>query len=200
MKFKNIFKFSDKFSQQGGFTLIELLVVFFVSSMIATVVMTNFGDFTSQTEFENEALNIALAIREAQVYGAGGKGAGDDLGVAYGVVFSDSKPNSFTLNTYKDLDSQYSFYTQGETNVEEVFLIKDGFEISDVCFDNDCNFYGGAIIFERPNPDSDLYVLIADGSNFVDVGYLKAQIILERISDESTKTINVTDTGQIYIN
>ncbi len=200
MRLKNILKFSNKFSPQGGFTLIELLVVFFVSSVVATVVMTNFGDFTSETEFENEALNIALTIREAQVYGLSGKEVEADFGVTYGVVFSDSEPNSFTLNTFRDQDTNYIFYTLNEVNVEETFLIKDGFRIVDVCFDSDCEFYGAGFMFERPNPDADMYVLISEGGGFLDSGYSNGSVVLERISDGSTKTINITDTGQIYVN
>ncbi len=199
MRFKNIFKFPSK----TGFTLIELLVVFFVSSVVATAVMANFGDFTSQTEFENEALNIALTIREAQVYGLSGKEVGVDFGVAYGVYFDIDTPNSFVLFSDQDYDNKY------DTSEEvDVFAISDSFKINDVCFvtasgsfceSSESYIDALEFIFKRPNPDTGIYfILSSNGSPFGP--YAAGYVILERISDGSTKTINVTNTGQIYVN
>ncbi len=198
MRLKNILKFQNKFSSKSGFTLIELLVVFFVSSVVATVVMTNFGDFTSETEFENEALNIALTIRQAQVYGISAKETTTGFNTEYGVVFNKSTPSSFTLNTFRDIDNN-KFYTSDEVNVEETFLIKGDFEIIDLCIEASCIYTGTAFVFKRPDPSSHIYFRFL-GNIFAGGAFTNGRIVLERISDGSIKTINVTDTGQIYVN
>ncbi len=218
MKFKDIFKFLyKKFTRKiftpsttgvgfdlryrRGFTLIELMVVLFVSALISTVILANFGDFTSQTEFDNEALNIALTVREAQAYGIGSREISGKFGVAYGVIFKKSTPNSFTLDTFGTGSGGY--YSQFDITPEKTIKIKDGFKISKLCLISQnstyCNYLGVATVFKRPNPNANIYLLWSNG-NFILVNFSGVKITLKRISDGTIKTINITNTGQIYVN
>src|SRR3989344_1409035 len=51
-----------------GFTLIELLVVSAIVVMLATVILSSHGKFGGQVLLQNFAYDVALSIRQAQVY------------------------------------------------------------------------------------------------------------------------------------
>uniref|UniRef100_UPI002B1DDAC5 pilus assembly FimT family protein n=1 Tax=Pseudomonas glycinae TaxID=1785145 RepID=UPI002B1DDAC5 len=52
-----------------GFTLVELLVTVGVFAVVSGLTLANYPKFNSQTAITGLAQQIAIAIREAQVYG-----------------------------------------------------------------------------------------------------------------------------------
>ncbi len=93
-------------SSQSGFTLTELLVAMGIIFFLATITLTNYNKFGRTIDLENTAYEVALAVREAQIFGINrlsdsvtGSGAVDlDTDVSaedpipYGVYF-DISPN-----------------------------------------------------------------------------------------------------------
>jgi prepilin-type N-terminal cleavage/methylation domain-containing protein len=76
-----------------GFTLVEMIVVAAIFTVITSVVMFKYGDFTSNMLVTNMAYEIALEIRQAQVFGLGARGSDDGAGNAvftrpYGVFIN----------------------------------------------------------------------------------------------------------------
>lgn len=73
-----------------GFTLIEMLMVLAIFTILTSIVMYNYAEFNSKTIMTNMAYEIALTVRQAQVYSLGvrgqvGTGSFDNR---YGVYFN----------------------------------------------------------------------------------------------------------------
>lgn len=179
-----------------GFTLIELMVVFTISGIITTIMIASYPDFSSKIEFENLALDIALTIREAQVYGIGSTDVGSgDFDLAHGVYFDTMTPNSFL--SFVDLDDD-GVYDPGEE--VKTTSITGNFKISDLCV-NGTSFCWSLnssanplnVTFKRPNPDASiLFTVFA-------ISYTDASIVVENLKDGSTKTLKITNTGQLSV-
>ena len=91
--------FKKKQSKCGtGFTIIELVIVFAVSAVIFGIVVSGYPSFSSKAELENITFDVALTIREAQIYGVGVKETtAGQFDFAYGVYFNTSNQNQFIL-------------------------------------------------------------------------------------------------------
>ena len=63
-----------KSSSQAGYTIIELLVVFAIISVIMLITLFQYSTFSSSTLLTNLTYEVALSIRQAQVYGLSVKG------------------------------------------------------------------------------------------------------------------------------
>ncbi len=79
-------------STRRGFTLAEMTIVAAIFGILTAVVVFKYGDFTSNLLVSNMAYEIALTVRQAQVFGVGVRGAVDGEGVSfdypYGVYFN----------------------------------------------------------------------------------------------------------------
>lgn len=193
----NIAKKKKK-SLRAGFTLIELMTVFVISTIIGTVVIANYPNFSSKIEFENLALDIALTLREAQVYGMGTKEAAAGFDVAYGVHFDVTASNTFLL--FMDLNGNGK-YDSSPTDeiVGTSYTIKSMYKIEQTCATRAaaqqfCNLLGAPldVTFKRPDPDA----IIRMGA-YGD--YYRADIEVLNTKDNRIKTITVTNTGQISV-
>ena len=52
---------------QKGFSLIEITIVVFFTIILTSITVYNYRNFDSGIELKNQALEMALTIREAQV-------------------------------------------------------------------------------------------------------------------------------------
>jgi prepilin-type N-terminal cleavage/methylation domain-containing protein len=66
-------------NKKSGFTLLEMLAVLAIFAILSAVITLNYATFNSNIILSNTAYEIALEIREAQVYSLGVRGPGDDL-------------------------------------------------------------------------------------------------------------------------
>lgn len=83
----------NKISQiKKGFTLIEMLMVLAIFTILTSVVMYNYAEFNSKTIMSNMAYEIALTVRQAQVYSLGVRGqvGANSFDNRYGVYFNTS--------------------------------------------------------------------------------------------------------------
>lgn len=86
-----------KTNKQSGVTLIELIVVVSIFSVVSSVMLFNYSDFSTNVSIRNLSQDIALTIRKSQtsatsVQGVTGSGSIRSY-PAYGIVFS-LEPNS----------------------------------------------------------------------------------------------------------
>jgi len=58
-----------RFLSKLGFTVVELLVTVSIFTIVMSIILANYPQFNSRIVLENMAHQIALSIREAQVYG-----------------------------------------------------------------------------------------------------------------------------------
>jgi prepilin-type N-terminal cleavage/methylation domain-containing protein len=81
------FKKEKKMTKQEGFTLLELLVVIALMMIIYAMTLTNYNGLNKNIDVQNTAYDVALAIRETQLYGINKKLVSGE--------FSDGNPFPF---------------------------------------------------------------------------------------------------------
>ncbi len=95
---------------EEGFSLMELLVVIAILIILLSISLFNYDKFGKDVELENAVYSMALAIREAQVYGVnkalkdvGGSNVEDYFGgdYGYGVYFNRAGASSGPSNSQK---------------------------------------------------------------------------------------------------
>jgi len=90
---KKFFKKTKK-NLQAGFSLLEMVMVLGIFSILTAVVTYNYGAFNNQMTLTNLAYEIAMQVREAQVYSLGVRSSNNTFDNRYGVYFKKGA-NSF---------------------------------------------------------------------------------------------------------
>lgn len=122
----------------SGFTLIELLVVTAIIVVVSSVVLTSNNRFGGVVQLENLAYDIALSIRQAQVYGIAVQKFGTNCSAAgakcyesgYGVHFNTADPDHYEL--FADVDKN-GLFASSENVPPSPYTIRNGFKISGLC-------------------------------------------------------------------
>ncbi len=197
----NIFRiaFSQQRATRGGFTLIELLVVVSIYAIISGVVISNYRDYTANAVSLNAPEDIVLALRQAQVYGASGRGNSVSCGVAmslfdcqYGVSFTAKAGFEKGFTIFADVNGD-NIYNAGDIEVETVTW-KDASVITQVeCLPNIGGCSSGVlnVTFKRPSPDA-----------IIGGGYEKGRItVWNGVTGTGSKTrvVTISKAGQISI-
>lgn len=184
----------------AGFSLVELVVVAGIITLISTALILKQSSFDSTVLLRSLAYEVALSIRQAQVYGLSVReqGVGSaNFDVGYGVHFSGANPTTYILFADEDRDSRYD---EGES--VEVFTLRRGYRITAACATlvqsgaERCTpgeLSSLSIAFRRPDPDA----LIR--SDLVSESYGTATITLLAPDGESARVISVASTGQIEV-
>ncbi|HMO78907.1 MAG TPA: type II secretion system protein [Candidatus Paceibacterota bacterium] len=85
--------------EQKGFTMLEMLFVIGIFGILTAITIFNYGNFNKNVIMTNLAYEVALEIRQAQVYSLGTRRAGSatptsgrsEFTVKYGVYFNTSQ-------------------------------------------------------------------------------------------------------------
>lgn len=187
-----------KIKKQRGFTLIELLVVVGILVMISGIILTNHAKFGGQILLRNLAYDIALSVREAQVYGISARSfLNAEFASGHGVYFSFNEGNNLFF-LYTDVDNN-NFFTSVGTEWVETFSLGKGYTIDRLCrptgpTTEDCGVTELDILFKRPEPDA--IIRTSEGSGFTQ--YDRARIVL--VSPQGKKlSVLIETTGQISV-
>lgn len=194
-----------------GFTLIEMMVSIGIFAIITGIVMFNHGKFNSSIVVTNLSYEIALAVRQAQVYGLAVKQdptETESVEYAYGVYFSELRPKEFYIFADSDENQQFNPDTDPcngdpESECQEAIEIRGDVEIRTIE-----TWTGGGsgnydevgeltILFLRPNP----VAIIRDGGNSgaTDSGRQKAKIELHSDRADKSKEIIIELSGQVSV-
>ena len=182
--------------QQPGFSLIELLVSVGILTMITTIVLANHTRFNGSVLLGSLAYDIALSVRQAQVFGLSVREFSSDFQVAYGVRIAGS--NEYFLFVDRDGNQKYDDATDA---VIETYTLGRGHIISEFCGYSSsgtpaCSSSFPAItyldiVFNRPDPDA-LMSSNEPGS------YSRGTVTVMSGSGD-TRTIEIASTGQISV-
>jgi len=209
---------------QKGFSVMELVVSIGIFVFITGILLANFPSFSSNISLENLVYEIALSIRESQVYGLSVKAFEGQFTYGYGIHFDNSDQQSFTLfadiNDNQKFDSAIACGLSGSECVEKYnFQTNDRIEylcwglrsalpgdtesIADIINDpskaavvnSQCNIHSNLdIIFKRPNPEANI---IGYGL-IADQTYADTEIVAKSPKG-LLKTVIVWSTGQISV-
>lgn len=206
-KKKSLFKKSGS----AGFTMLEMLTVLAIFGIVSAVVLFNHGKFTSETILTNMAYEVALSIREAQIYGVSVRGSttgGANFDAPYGIhippISSGSELTEYVL--FRDSNGDNTFTgscTDGTgecvtpyTFQRNIFIENTAIEIME---DGDTNCPPGQqdrglnIIFNRPNPEP-----VITTSSDIDEPVTRAQITLQS-RDGAERFVVISNNGQISV-
>jgi prepilin-type N-terminal cleavage/methylation domain-containing protein len=194
-------------SKKSGFTMVELAVTMSIFAVLTSVVLANYRTFSNNADFLNVADNIALSLREAQIYGVGSKGAvgvtcgspASAFDCAYGVSF---KENDAFYTIFVDAgaipNKIYDSTGSPTETIEKVFL-PSGTKISGLS----CTTTTGGtdactnglldVTFKRPDPDA---IIIPNGVS-TNPPQNSASIIVKNTTKEFI--ITISRAGQISI-
>ena len=196
-----------------GFTLIELLVVIGIIVIISALMLANTNKFGGQSQLQNLAYDIALSVREAQVYGISVQGSAGNFNVGYGMHFDTNTKMAYNL--FADT-AQIGVYHVGEDVRPSPFAIGQGFYISKLCVTptSGYEFCTGSsptsvsqldILFIRPEPDAYISInnthLTFDGNGNVVGGslYSQARIVVTSPRGDFMSVV-IWSNGQITVN
>ncbi len=138
--------------------MMELLVSLAVFVLISTIVLMNYGSFESSLTTESLAYEVALALRQAQVFSLSVRGFGSNFQVAYGIHFERSDPTTFFLYVDQNDNARYD-PLPGPDVILETFTLRKGSTIVDLCAQKtvlQCNLMMLDVVYERPNPDANI--------------------------------------------
>lgn len=183
--------------QSAGFSLVELMVVIGIMLVITTLILARYNQFNGTVLLRNLAYDIALSIREAQVYGISGKSVSGTFAYRYGTYFSRSAPTQYIL--FGDVNNNTAF-DQNETLT--AYTMRSGYGLSEMCATRTdgasrCASRGEistlTIMFKRPEPDAVIK------SDIIAEAYRDATFTLTSPTG-ATRSVTVVSTGQISVN
>jgi prepilin-type N-terminal cleavage/methylation domain-containing protein len=202
MHFRTVKSEKRKVKRNQGFSLIELLVVIAIFGILTAIIVFKYGDFSNNVILTNMAYEMALSIREAQIYGIS-------------ATQRTSFDSNFGINFYVDpslgeTQIYHLFEDKGTAGYDSEGACTSG-DVEDVCIQEyvlqrniqivglntgepgDCSPSDEVnIVFDRPSPEA----LIYKNSSTLELPF--AQITL-RTPEGSERFVVVNQTGQIFV-
>jgi len=201
---------------QAGFTLVELLVTLAIILIITLISRSGKVAYERSLFLTNLAYDVALTIRQAQVYGADvrqSSSGSNQFDVGYGVYFQMSDPTHFVL--FEDRDNDHA-YVQGvgfDGDPLQTFTISGNNFISSLCAVNGSGTCvpssSLSITFRRPESTACINAggvypsARSTAACTAATGNTEGRIVLSPEnrdpSDSNSKTVFVLSTGQISV-
>jgi prepilin-type N-terminal cleavage/methylation domain-containing protein len=190
-----------------GFTIIELIVVSALFGVMAVVAVMGQSRLDNNLLIDNMAYEIALAIREAQVYGLATRQSASDFNVLYGIHFDE---NSNTFFTYSKPHANPDASGKYDANISvkvDTYQLAPRMSISQICaLSVNSMFCQGDvtrrvdIAFIRPNPDARFYFYDTNGDPLNPGGQTISSARITVRSDRGIeRRITIGLTGQITV-
>jgi hypothetical protein len=170
-----------------------------ILAVISSILLANHNKFGGKVLLRNLAYDIALSVRQAQVYGISARSfLGAGFAAGHGLYFDLSEGNNFFFR-FTDTNSD-GLYTPGGSEWVETYNIGNRYLIDRICVPDggsgeDCSVNTLNILFQRPEPDAIINATVAGGGY---EQYDRARIVL--ISpQEDMLSVLVETTGQISV-
>lgn len=201
----------------AGFTLIELLVVLVVVSVITFLLLVQQSKFDSSTVLRSLAYNVALSVRQAQVYGVSVRESAlgsATFAQAYGLYVDPvGNPQNYTLFADTNNNQRYDAApSPGEGTM--LFKVNKAYRVSEVCVirgDGLRRCSGGddtsgagtintlTVLFRRPNPDAIFFGLTGAGGLLDTPDQYTSAYIQLQATDGTKRGVHVYVTGQVSV-
>lgn len=205
MYFRSSHMFSKKYQhnkQNQGFSLVELLITSAIITIVTAIVIIKHASFNNAVLLNNQAYEIALAIREAQMFAVSARGESSDFRERYGAYFNKSNANSQEVIIYiesEDSGNDSKRYNEGDDSILETLVLDSRFKIDDICAPDgsrdNCNRSAVSLSFKRPDFDP---ILNPTGVAASTVNMI--EIVVVPVNGSSfSRVIEITKAGQISV-
>lgn len=191
---------SNVCTRARGFTLVELLISIAIISVISALVIVKFSAFDSTVLLKSAAYEVALSLRDAQVYSISVHGQTGQFDYPYGVHFVPG--NTYTFFRDSVVGASPPIYLAGtDTNIN-TFTIGRSIVIQSVCVTNSAGSETCAtsasnpvldISFRRPEFSALFY------SNLLGGGIVSSKIKLQSTTGTEVWVVEVGLLGQISV-
>ncbi|MEK7535856.1 MAG: type II secretion system protein [Patescibacteria group bacterium] len=192
-----------------GFTVVELVVSTGIIIVILGMLFMGYPRFKARSALSALAREVAITVREAQVYGLAVKQLGNEF-PSYGIHISADKPKEIVLFGDYSSGDREDIYDSGKgcgSNQTETECIRRITMIGQEYVEKICVNPGGAqeteevcdipelnITFKRPDPEA---IIITDDNS---VRYNAAKIYLRSSKDSrEQRVVRVWITGQTSV-
>lgn len=218
----------NKLTNSHGFSFVELIVAVAIMAVITSAVLFRQAKFSSDILITNMTYEIALAIRQAQVYGISSKQSplvpdqnGDSsLGqykVGYGIHFEpgpgNSSPKSYfefidlpTTDSGIGINTEFNYKYDGPSeyipNNEGVITLSQG-RIRQYCGGNGSSWVcwpenSVELDIVFVKPNPDAHITTID-SNGGSTSHGQSKIVVESALGDKCRTVTVYGSGQISV-
>jgi prepilin-type N-terminal cleavage/methylation domain-containing protein len=189
----------NRLAKNSGFTLVEMIVTVGIFAFIAVAIFVRNSSFNSSIILTNLAYEVALSIRQAQVYGLSVREfdpGSDRFDSGYGVNFNANNKVNYIFFADTDNDGIYD----GSGELLETYALRRGNVVGKFCATNAanrerCSDTGELsyldITFMRPNPDAIIETSFAES--------YKSATIHIIAPNGNERVVSVQQTGQISI-
>ncbi len=130
--------------------------------VVSGVVLANNSQFGGVVVLENLAYDVALSVRQAQVYGISVARFGEDtFSAGYGISFNLSSPTTYAL--YADVypsEGGDGLFEPDQNELVQLSTFNRGYRIADICTTSSlgvetCGSTSRLdVLFKRPEPDA----------------------------------------------
>jgi prepilin-type N-terminal cleavage/methylation domain-containing protein len=183
---------------KAGFTLMELMVAVGIFVLLTSVAFYGYADFNNNITMTNQAYELSLHVRQAQIYGIAVRGditgADPDFEASYGFHASQGS-NMATIFRDNDADG---VYTETEPILERLTLAQR-VRVCAICaittgtsFQCENAYENLYITFRRPDPDARIDI------NDTATAYAAARVVVQAPNGKE-RFVDVTSTGQISV-
>lgn len=199
--------FSASRIHKQGFTLVEMMVSIGIFTAITSIAVFNNARFNSSILLTNLAYDVALSIRQAQVYGTTVRqDSNQGFNSAYGVLFKASGELGGSFYVFEDPDKNGFCGTDPEdacsgNDLLETYTFKNGNRISKINIISNSTWTTSdlALSFRRPNPSPFVVAQNSEHSAIMPaIGGIKSQICLSS-PDNLHRMVTVEPTGQVAV-
>lgn len=193
-------------SASKAFSLVEFIVIISIFAIMAGIALFNFSGFNSTVSLNNLAHDVALTVRQAQVYGISATEADTNATQIRGIHFpygSNGYESNFTI--FADVDTiidptssnpPFVVYTNGvDVDIDTVSITTQdviaGIAVGPAVSQTTLCTDDVVIAFMRPDPDP----IIACGGTLAQF----ARIIVRSQNGTNERFVDVWPTGQISV-
>ena len=183
------------YNQNRGFSLLEVLITAAIIGIVTALVVVRYGAFNNSVLLKSQAFEIALDLRETQVFAVSVRGRGSQFREEYGMYFDMANQNQYLLFLDDDANGDDSPVEFDAGEQIATSTIDSRFEISQLCA-NACaaTLDDITISFERPDFDARFHTTTSGAGSLQDVS-----IVLNSLTGSEQRTINISATGQITV-
>lgn len=171
--------------------MLEMLITIAIIGVITVVVVFRYGEFNSSILLRSQGYEIALNLREIQVFSISVRGEESTFRDAYGLYFTTGTPGQYLLFLDANENERYN---AGE-EVGQPVLLDTRLSVVDLRTGSNCAQEVDDLSITFKRPDFDARIGHSGGTG------LAAGCVLLAANNEpaETRTVYVSTTGQIEV-